>query len=52
MKSEKIRVDPQIDPLNPPGCLASAWSAPAASSTVLLDLTKRPVVAERKLHRL
>jgi hypothetical protein len=52
MKSEKIRINPQIDLAHASGRLSSASSAPAASSTAPLDVTKRSVVAERKLHRL
>jgi hypothetical protein len=52
MKTEKLRVDPQIGPLLVPDSSPSAPLAPAASSTASLVEAKASISAKQMLHRL
>ena len=52
MKTEKLRVDPQIGPLLVQDGLPSAPLVPAAASTAWLDEARPSVSAKQMLHRL
>ena len=52
MKTEKLREDPQIDPLRLPNSAPSAPLVPAAWSTASLDFSRPSVAAKQMLHRL
>jgi hypothetical protein len=52
MKTEKLRVDPQIGPLHMPDSSPSAPLAPVATSTASLDETEPSLGAKQMLHKL